>query len=111
LIENETTIRSAIQSFCRLKASDFADTLTAVDAGIEPDTTWIQATLADGSIHRVRVGAPTERNRNFARKDGSEHIVIIPRGAINTMMPPFGTISLKPETETEAVEATEEKGE
>jgi hypothetical protein len=102
LVDDEQIIRTAVQSFCRLRATDFADTLTAEDAGIEADTTWIEATLADGSIHKVRFGLPTERNRNFARKEGSRHIVLIPRGAINTMMPPFDAIPLRPmETEVE----------
>ena len=108
MIDNESMISTAMQSFCRLRAADFADTVTVADTGIEADTSWVSATLADGSTHKVRFGLPAERNRNYARKDGSEHIVLLPRGAISTMMPPFGAITLKTETEITETEEGDE---
>lgn len=88
-IEGEDqNISMAVRAFSKLKAADFADTISAADAGIEADTTWVRATLADGSVHKITIGLPTESRRSYARKEGTDQIVLVPLGGLNTMMPP-----------------------
>lgn len=85
---NEATLAMPLRTIANLKAAAFADTVSAAAAGIEADTARVSATLADGSTYTLHVGLPTAANRNFVRRDGSDQIFTIPRGAINTMMPP-----------------------
>lgn len=78
-------------TFARLRTLDWADTLGPEEAGTAADTTWIRATLADGSIHKLRIGLPTERNRVYAQKEGEQQLFVIPIGGTNTMLAPAET--------------------
>ncbi len=101
-VAEERKVNMVIGAFARLKAISFADTVDAAVAGIEADTTWIRATLADGSTHELTIGGPAEKNRNYVRGDGAEHLVVIPIGGINTMMPPVEFLEPQKAPETTA---------
>jgi hypothetical protein len=59
---NEARAGIMLHTFAALKARDFADTLSADAAGVTPDTTWVQVTMADGSTHRLVVGSAAPRS-------------------------------------------------
>jgi hypothetical protein len=77
-----------LKAICGLRASGFADTVSAATTGIAADTSHVTATLIDGRTYTLHIGLPTGANKNFAQRDGSDQVFTIPRGAINTMMPP-----------------------
>ncbi|MBD3163153.1 MAG: DUF4340 domain-containing protein [Candidatus Eisenbacteria bacterium] len=93
---DSTRLRIPLGSFARLRTVEWADTLGPEEAGTAADTSWVRAKLADGSVHKLRVGLPTKRNRVFAQKEGQEQIFVIPLGAVNTMMPPPETFMKAP---------------
>lgn len=76
----------AINSFGRLRAYGFADDQTPESAGTGADTTHVTVTTADGATHTLIIGAPAPSNRFYVQKQGSDQIVTIPRGAVNTML-------------------------
>jgi len=96
---NASTVQMPLRSFATLKAAGFADTVSAATAGIEPDTSRIDVTTADGSDYTLHVGGPTAMNRCYARKKGDDQIITLPRGAINTMMPPPPVLKATPGAE------------
>lgn len=93
---DDSRVGMIVGAFGRLKAADFADTMSAEGAGILPDTTWIEVALADGSIHRLEIGAAAPKSRRYVRRKGSEAIVTVPIGSINTMMPPASMLLATP---------------
>jgi hypothetical protein len=85
---NATTLGMPLKAICGLRASGFADTVSAATTGIAADTSHVTATLLDGRTYTLHIGLPTGANKNFAKRDGSDQVFTIPRGAVNTMMPP-----------------------
>jgi hypothetical protein len=83
--ESRTSI--LLRTFGTLKVREFADTVSVEAAGLGADTTWVQATTADGVVHRLQIGGSAPRNQRYARRQGSDAIVTIPGGSVNTMMP------------------------
>jgi hypothetical protein len=81
-----------IQSMAQLRAAGFGDDVTPVAAGVEPDTTKITATLADGSTNVLVIGAPAPSNRNYVRREGSDEIFTIPSGRVKALMPQKGSL-------------------
>ncbi len=99
---NPSTITMPLRAFATLKAAGFADTVSAAAAGIEPDTARVTATTMDGNVYTLQIGAPTAANRCYARKQGVEQIVTLPKGAINTMMPPAQMMKAAPNVEVQS---------
>jgi Domain of unknown function (DUF4340) len=86
----------AVNAFSQLKASGFGDDVTAAGAGIEPDSTKITATLADGSTHVLVFGGGAPTNRVYVRKEGSEQIYTIPSGRLKDLFPTTEMLLTKP---------------
>ncbi len=99
---NAGTLAMPLKAFCSLRASGFADTVSTASTGIAADTSHVTATLADGRSYTLRIGLPTTANKNFVQREGSNQIFTIPRGAINTMMPPAAVLKTNNPVEIQA---------
>ncbi len=85
-----------IQSLGQLKAAGFADDMSPAAAGVEPDTTKVTATLADGSTHVLIVGGSAPSNRRYVRKEGSDQIYTVGIGRLKAMFPVKETLLAPP---------------
>jgi hypothetical protein len=84
-----------IQSVRQLKAAGFGDDISPAAAGLEPDTTKVTATLADGSTHVLIIGGSAPSNRTYVRREDSDQIFAIPNGRVKAMMPPKEALLVK----------------
>ncbi len=85
-------ITPVIQAMGQLKAVGFGDDIAPAEAGVEPDTTKITATLADGSTHVLVVGGSAPSNRTYVRREGNDQIYTIANGRLKAMLPAKETL-------------------
>ncbi|MDM7914782.1 MAG: DUF4340 domain-containing protein [Candidatus Eisenbacteria bacterium] len=78
-------MKIALRSVANMRATDFGDDVTPEQAGVAADTTKIQITLADGSTQVVQVGGPAPRNQIYVRRQGTDEVMTLPKGQINTI--------------------------
>ncbi len=76
----------ALRTFASLKADGFADTLSAVAAGLEPDTAHVKAVTSDGQEHAIHIGATAPGLRFYIRKPGGSQIYTLAKGRLNSLM-------------------------
>ena len=83
-------VRSEVEvlrnSLAMLKADDFADDASEVEAGFDVPFAMIEFKLRDGTVHTLEIGTENDRSQRHLRRDGKETIFLVNNFRINSLL-------------------------